>query len=504
MSMPAEHIPTSIMLADLLQGLADAPAVPIKGIASDSRQLAEGDLFLACRGITSHGIDFVEQAIEAGVAAIAYDASTTDASHIVVDVPLVGVTQLAEHLGAIANRFYDQPSAAVQTIGVTGTNGKTTVAWLVAQCLERLGKRCGYIGTLGHGIGEVAGGAGLTTPGVVELHGELAEFRDAGAQFAALEVSSHALAQKRVDGVAFDTVMFTNLSRDHLDYHGDMRSYAESKALLFTAYPATHRIVNLDSEFGAELAARCGQDVITVSTNFDRVANGRPYVFVRAVVANAGGSQIRVSTSWGDGTIELPLPGDFNVANAAIVLAFLLAQGTSIESACTVLGEVEAPPGRMQRVAGPVAAPTVYVDYAHTPDALSGALGALRGHCKGKLWCVFGCGGERDAGKRPQMGRVAERRADRLILTNDNPRGESPAGIISEIIAGVARADRATVIEDRATAIAWAIREAGPQDTILIAGKGHENYQLIGGERRDFADYGAAAVALAARQEQQS
>ena len=502
MSMPAEHIPTSMTLAELLQGFADAPGVAIDGIASDSRLLARGDLFLACAGITSHGIDFVEQAIEAGVAAIAYDASTTDASHLVVDVPLIAVPHLADHLGEIANRFFAAPSTAVQAVGVTGTNGKTTVAWLVAQCLERLQKPCGYIGTLGQGIGEVAGGEGLTTPGVIELHDALAGFRDAGADYAALEVSSHALAQKRIDGVRFDTVMFTNLSRDHLDYHGDMQAYAEAKAELFTAYPARHRIINLDSEFGTELAARCGQDVVTVSTNFDRVANGRPYVFARSVVAHASGSQIRMSTSWGEGTIDLPLPGDFNVANAAIVLAFLLTQGVPLATACDVLGEVTAPPGRMQRVSARPATPAVYVDYAHTPDALNAALQALRSHCKGRLWCVFGCGGDRDAGKRPQMGRIAERCADRIVITNDNPRSETPTAIITDIVSGITRPERAIVIEDRAAAIAWTIREARAEDTILIAGKGHENYQLIGGERRDFADYGAAAVSLAALPEQ--
>ena len=501
MSMPAEQLPTSMTLADLLQGMAVAPAIPISGIATDSRLLGEGDLFLACGGMSHHGLDFVDDALAAGVAAIAYDSATADAAALAVDIPLIPVAKLADRLGDITNRYYAEPSAVVKSVGVTGTNGKTTVAWLVAQCLERLQHRCGYVGTLGQGLGEVQGGEGLTTPGVIELHAYLADFRDAGAEFAALEVSSHALAQQRVNGVRFDTVMFTNLSRDHLDYHGDMHTYGETKARLFTAYPAKHRIINLDSEFGTELAARCGQDVITVSTNFDRVANGRPYVFVRSVVATANGSQVKVSTSWGDGVFNLSLPGDFNVANAAIVLAFLLAQGTSMALACDVLGQVDAPPGRMQRVAAPAGTPAVYVDYAHTPDALNVALRALKAHCTGKLWCVFGCGGERDAGKRPQMGRAAERNADRIVVTNDNPRGESPTAIIAAIMEGIGRANRTTVIEDRAAAIAWAISEADARDTILIAGKGHENYQLIGDERRDFSDYGAAGVNLAAAAE---
>ncbi len=501
MSMPAEHVNQAMTLAELMQGYADAPDIPVYGIASDSRQLQEGDLFLACQGIASHGIDYVDDAIAAGVVAIAYDASTVARPRGEFDVPMLAVDDLGKHLGSIANRFFQSPSAAVRVIGITGTNGKTTVAWLIAQCLERLGETCGYMGTLGSGIGEVDLGAGMTTPATVEMHRRLADFRDAGATFAAVEVSSHALDQNRVDGVAFDTVLFTNLSRDHLDYHGDMQSYADAKARLFTEYSAKQRIINLDAEFGTQLADRCGQDVITVSSNFDRVANGRPYVFVRSVVANADGSEVRVSSSWGDGEFTLPLPGDFNVANAVIVLALLLNQGVPIETACAALQDVEAPPGRMQRVAAEVARPVVYVDYAHTPAALDVVLRSLRTHCSGKLWCVFGCGGDRDQGKRPQMGKIAARRADRVVITSDNPRNEAPADIIAAIAAGVERADDVTLIEDRATAIAWAIANAEASDIVLIAGKGHENYQVIGAERHDFSDLGVAAANLALRAE---
>ena len=501
MSMPAEHLTATMTLAELLQGLAVAPPVPVQSLTSDSRRIRKGDLFLACGGYNSHGIDFLQQALAAGAVAVAFDSSTADAQAESYDVPIIAIPNLAGHLGVIANRFYGTPSKAVKVIGVTGTNGKTTVAWMIAQCLERLDKTCGYVGTLGHGIGEFTGGEGLTTPGVVDLHAYLADFRDAQAAYAAIEVSSHALSQNRIDGVAFDTVLFTNLSRDHLDYHGDMRSYAETKARLFLEYAAKHRIINIDSEFGAQLAEKCGQDVVTVSTNFDRVANGRPFVFVRSVVAREDGSTVKFSTSWGDGEVALLLPGDFNVANAATVLAFLLVQGVPIAEACEVLAAVEAPPGRMQRVAAIAGTPAVYVDYAHTPAALDVVLRALREHCRGSLWCVFGCGGERDKGKRPQMGRVAEHRADRLVVTSDNPRSEPAVSIIRDIMDGLANPDRATVIEDRAAAIAWAIGSADAQDSILIAGKGHENYQLLDGERRDFSDYGRAAANLAARAE---
>jgi UDP-N-acetylmuramoyl-L-alanyl-D-glutamate--2,6-diaminopimelate ligase len=332
----------------------------------------------------------------------------------------------------------------------------------------------------------------------------LAEFRDQGARFAAVEVSSHALAQNRVDGVAFDTVLFTNLSRDHLDYHGDMQSYGDAKARLFFDYSAKQRIINLDAEFGAQLADRCGQDVIAVSTDVDRDPSERPFVFLRSAMATEDGSDINIRSSWGDCEFELPLPGNFNVENALIALALLLNQGVPIDKACAVLEEIQAPPGRMQRVAADIERPAVYVDYAHSPAALEVVLQSLRMHCRGKLWVVFGCGGDRDQGKRPQMGQVAARCADHIVITSDNPRTEAPDEIIAAIIAGVENTNDVTVIEDRAAAIAWTISNADEQDVVLIAGKGHENYQLIGTESRNFSDLGSAAANLARRAESQA
>ena len=499
MSMPAEQLTTQPTLAALLSGLADAPACPLLGIASDSRNLAEGFLFLACAGSGSHGLDYLDDAINAGIAALAFDSTTATSAPRDVGVPVIPVADLRGKLGEIANRFYGRPSEQISVIGVTGTNGKTTVAWLIAQCQHLLGQRCGYAGTLGFGIDELEGVGGMTTPDVVELHRRLAGFRDHDASSAAIEISSHALAQNRIDGVRFDTALFTNLSRDHLDYHGNMRAYGEAKASLFLHCNPRHRIVNLDSEFGTQLASRCDPDVLTVSTHFDRVANGRPYVFVRSVVAKETGSEISVRSSWGDGHLSLPLPGDFNVANAVIVLALLLNQGVEMQDASEVLSQVNAPPGRMQRVPASSAGPSVYVDYAHTPGALEAAIRALRPHCRGRLWCVFGCGGDRDRGKRPVMAKLVQRRADEVVITNDNPRSEEPASIIADIVSGLSNEDRATVIEDRAAAIAWTISNADSADVILIAGKGHENYQLIGDERRDFSDFGAASANLAAR-----
>ena len=495
MSMPAEHLPPTLTLSDLLQGYANAPPIAVRGIASDSRRLREGYVFLACQGIRSHGLDFLADAKSIGVNAVVYDASTAPRPDV-AGVPIIGVDRLQEKLGEIANRFYGRPSESLRVVAVTGTNGKTTVAWLIAQCARRLGKRCAYLGTLGHGIDRIESAAGMTTPAAIELHGRLNEFVEQGADYAALEVSSHALSQGRVDGVRFEASLFTNLTRDHLDYHASMRDYFESKARLFLDADTRCRIVNVDSDFGAELAARCGPDVVTVSTKADSVTTGQRFVAVHSVALNNRGSDITFLTSWGEARVTLPLPGDFNVANAAIVLALMLQQGASIQAASDALSQVQAPPGRMQRVAVP--GPTVYVDYAHTPTAIESALRALRPHCGGSLWCVFGCGGERDAGKRPLMAKLAEQWADRVVITSDNPRNEDPSKIIDEVTAGLARPGVATVVEDRAAAIAWAVQRADESDVVLIAGKGHEELQRIGDESRPFSDYAVAEAALKA------
>jgi len=493
--MAAEHQPSVATLADLLHGYVDAPPIPIRGIASDSRQLEKGFLFLACQGMSSHGLDYVAEAKAAGVSAVAYDASTSDAPDD-LGVPVIAIDNLDAKLGEIANRFFGRPSKSLGVIGVTGTNGKTTVAWLIATCSQLLGERCGYLGTLGYGVDDIRDAGGMTTPAAIELQGRVAEFVDQGARFAAVEISSHALAQGRVDGVSFEAVLFTNLTRDHLDYHADMQDYFESKARLFLEFETNSRIVNIDTEFGAQLAARCGQEVVIVSTEPDRAANGKPFLFVREVIAHVQGSDVVFSSTWGDGRVSVPLPGDFNVANAAIVLALMLKLGVPLGTMCDVLSRVQAPPGRMQRVLAQGAA--VYVDYAHTPKAIDVALRALKPHCRGELWCVFGCGGDRDAGKRPLMADVVERLADRVVITSDNPRNEDPLQIIDDVVSGLTRPEAATVIEDRTAAIAWAIDNAAVADTILIAGKGHETHQQIGMQRRPFSDYAVAEAALAA------
>jgi len=493
MSVPAAMLPATKDLQTLLRGIAAAPAVPLTDISSDSRLLAAGGLFIACQGASSHGLDFLAQAEAAGVAAVIFDPATAAARPAAV--PLVPVADLARHVGTLADRWFDAPTATLEVSGVTGTNGKTTIAWLLRQVLQLSGSRSAYVGTLGAGLDTLAD-TGMTTPACVEMHRLLAGYRDAGATAAAVEVSSHALAQGRVDGMRFHTALFTNLSRDHIDYHGSMRAYGETKARLFLEFETVHRIVCTDSEFGRELAARIGPDAVTVASGDLAGAAGERYVAVRSIDAAAGGSRVAFASAWGDGEVLLPLPGEFNVANGMQVLAAMLCRGMPLDEALAVLAKVSAPPGRMQRlrVTAKTPLPAVYVDYAHTPASLEVALRALRRHCAGRLWCVFGCGGDRDRGKRRMMGEIAARLADAAVVTNDNPRSEPPQQIFDEILAGMS--GDALVLEDRGAAIAHAVGNAAPEDIVLLAGKGHEACQVIGSRVLEFSDHDVAAACL--------
>ena len=487
MSVVAEDL-TNIMTLDLLLvGETAVPNIPIAGITTDSRRIAPGYVFLACQGATSHGLDFADQAVAAGAVAIVWDAST--GNPVDAGIPMIAVPELASKIGDIANRWFDSPTVTMKVAGVTGTNGKTTVAFLIAQCLQRLNKKCAYVGTLGSGIEDIAVENDMTTPACIELHGMFADHRAQGANYAAMEVSSHALHQNRVDGISFDTVIFTNLSRDHIDYHGGMRAYGEVKARLFIDYEVRHRVINIDSDFGDDLAVRCPENTVLVSTATGRNPSGRAHVFARSIDSTATGSKVSVTSSWGDTRLELNLAGDFNVANALQVFAVLLCWDVPLDRARAVLGDVLAPPGRMQRVRfdDNSTLPAVYVDYSHTPASLEVALMSLRSHSNGQLWCVFGCGGDRDRGKRPMMGKAANDHADVPIVTSDNPRSEDPAAIIENVLQGMD--DDCTSIADRAEAIEYAIRNAASEDTILIAGKGHEHYQVIGDQRLRFSDY---------------
>jgi UDP-N-acetylmuramoyl-L-alanyl-D-glutamate--2,6-diaminopimelate ligase len=456
--------------------------------------------FLACRGERNHGLDFLDQALARGASAILWEPGDERAPpQVPADVLALPVPDLAARASDIAGRFFGEPSSQLRVIGVTGTNGKTTCAWLLAQALESSGHPAAYIGTLGAGRNGAVIAGTHTTPDAVSLQRLLAEFRDQGTTHVAVEVSSHALVQGRAAAVQFAAAVLTNLTRDHLDYHGSMENYAAAKAMLFERDEVALRVANVDDAFGRSLVARY-PDCIAVSPSGDwQPAAGVSRAWLRATDVRLGaeGARFRLDSSFGAREVHTSLIGDFNLANAMTVLGVLLGLGLSLDVAADALQTLAPPPGRMQRFGGG-AAPLVAVDYAHTPDALEKALQALRAHSAGTLWCVFGCGGDRDRGKRASMGAIAARLADELVITDDNPRSESPAVIVRDILEGVG-ARNARVVHDRAAAIELAVRAAEPGDAVLVAGKGHESVQIIGNEQRPFSDASAVAAALARR-----
>jgi UDP-N-acetylmuramoyl-L-alanyl-D-glutamate--2,6-diaminopimelate ligase len=491
-------------LKALLGGSIEVPDdVEVADLTLDSREVRQGAAFLACRGRSRHGLDFARAAVDAGARAVLWEpAPGVNAPQFPASVLVVAVPELSAQAGYIADRFFSAPSARLAVTGITGTNGKTTCAWLLAAALNASGRSCAYLGTLGAGLaGRIVSGT-LTTPDAVSLHRQLAQLRDAGALAVAMEVSSHALDQHRCAGVRFQVAAFTNLSRDHLDYHGDLRSYAAAKSTLFEWPTLSARVINVDDSLGLELASRAPPDAMLIVTGrrtdpTQRVPGAR-YIRARRSAHLPQGLEIALESSWGQGSLISPLIGDFNVDNLLTVLGVLLANGMAFEQALSVLATCPAPPGRMQVVGGG-ALPLAIVDYAHTPDALDHALRAARAHCAGRLLCVFGCGGERDRGKRAQMGQVAESLADELYITDDNPRGEDPKRIVQDILGGLAHPERAQVQHDRAASIAAAVAAAIPGDVILVAGKGHEDYQLAGAERRPFSDLAQVRAALSIR-----
>jgi len=436
-------------------------------------------LFLAMPGISVDGREYIKDALDKGVSAIVFEA--TEAPKLPAsEIPMVPVSDLQSQVGLILNRFYDFPSRRVKVIGVTGTNGKTTCTQLLARILDRVEGRCAVIGTLGSGYPDQLAPATHTTPDVASLHRLLAQFADEAASVVCIEVSSHALHQNRVAGVQFDTAVFTNLTRDHLDYHGDMESYGSAKSKLFATPDLRHAVLNADDRYSAEI-----QKIVrgaTVTTYGLADAD----VTARNIVTGHDGIAMILVTPEGEYPVQSQLYGDFNVSNLLAVAAVLLAMGWDGQRVATALSNVPAVPGRMEKFSGAASQPVVVVDYAHTPDALSQALSALRAHTKGLLWCVFGCGGDRDSGKRPLMGSVASRLADRVVLTDDNPRSEDPMRIIADIESGMT--GKHSVIRPRDEAIKETLTLAASDDVVLIAGKGHEDYQQIGNERFHFSD----------------
>ncbi len=499
--MRAEAAP-DMELRRLFPGIANVPALDVVDIAAHSGEVVPGGLFLACAGARTHGLRFLDDALRHGARVVAWEpAPDVAAPALPADVCGLAVPGLTKSLGELANSFFATPSAALSITGITGTNGKTTVAWLAVQAFEALGSSAAYMGTLGFGLGTGLRPDPLTTPGCVTVHRRLREFADAFARHVAVEVSSHALDQGRVDGVHFHVAAFTNLTRDHLDYHGDLASYGRAKARLFLESGAPTAVINVGDPFGRELAGRLpdGTRLISVCGSGSDAGPAPALLKARRITGDAAGQRIALSTTGEQAEFASPLLGAFNVENLAVTAGILLAEGFRLDDIATALATCDAPPGRMEVVRsshGP-RGPQVIVDFAHTPDALRRALGELRAHAQGAIWCVFGCGGDRDAGKRAPMGAIARELADHVIVTDDNPRSEDPDAIVADVLEGAGRGPPVEVIRDRAAAIRHAIRSAGAGDIVLIAGKGHEKVQIVGDETRPFSDQAVAGAALA-------
>lgn len=470
----------SIALGNVLGEIAgNFSDLPVCGLSLDSRITKTGDIFFAYPGELSDGRDYIAQAINAGAAIIVAEPGRNFGK---LSVPLLEIKNLREQVGFFAANFYAQPSTEMDLIGLTGTNGKTTTSQLLAQLLRGLRGQCGAIGTLGIGLNDIEQLSGLTTPDPIALQKILAQWRDQNVPAAVMEVSSHALDQGRCNGLRYRGAVFTNLSRDHLDYHGDMASYAAAKEKLFHWDHLDFAIINSDDAFGAELLSRMPKSVKAYGYS---VQHSNAAIYAQVIDYRPDGMQILISTPWGSLETTVALIGEFNLSNILAAVASAAALGHDIKTISQILPALKPVAGRMEMLNQfPL---TAIIDYAHTPDALEKTLLAIRRHCAGKIWCVFGCGGDRDKGKRPQMGEIAQRLADHVVVTSDNPRSESPQTIIQDIVAGMSSPD--VVIEiDRAKAIVYATEHAAVSDVILVAGKGHEDYQLIADQRLSFSD----------------
>ncbi len=497
--MAAEHVPVEHTLAGLLQdfcGPAVRADVRVTGLALDSRKVQAGDLFLAVAGTRTHGMEHARQAIALGAVAVAWEpvAGNTGLaeSAALLPAPVVAVPGLSQLVGLIADRFYGHPSHGLFMIGVTGTDGKTSCAHFIAQALDSADRRCGLIGTLGNGLYGDLSSATHTTPDALSMQQLLLSMQQKGARCVVSEVSSHAMDQGRVRGVNFDLAVLTNLTRDHLDYHGSVEAYAEAKRKLFHSDGLRYAVINADDAFGSALLDAIPPGVAPVAYRLEnepfRTRCPAQWVVGRRLVTDMDGLQMEVVTPWGSGTLRSNLLGRFNASNLLATLASLCVAGLPFDEALRRLAATRTVPGRMERFDTGAGHPLAVVDYAHTPAALKAVLKSLRAHCSGRLWCVFGAGGDRDRGKRPEMGAVAESHADRVVLTDDNPRTEDPQQIIADLCSGIRQPALVHVEHDRAHAIAWALRSAGAGDIVLVAGKGHETVQLVGNRTLPFSD----------------
>ncbi len=498
----------TMRLSEVLHGLYPLQSRcdrELNGIALDSRRVKRGTLFMACKGQSHDGRDHIDAAIAAGAAAVLVEADEVDwcCEHERNGVPVLPLLNLHEQMAELAARFYGKPGKQMRMVGVTGTNGKTSTSQLLAQGFSALGYRCGVIGTLGHGMAgdelqQEDSGPG-TTPDAVVLQQIFTGLRAQQADTLVMEVTSHALDQSRVLVDDFAIAVFTNLTRDHLDYHHTIEAYGDAKRLLFRGQGLQLAVLNADDDYAAATAGVLQGHVRCFTFG---MRNAGADIFAERVRFTAAGVEMKVRTPWGEFEFTSALLGSFNASNLLAVLTTLLAAQSldeHFDAAAIVRVVAQLPPvvGRMQLVAGHDV--IAVIDYAHTPDALEKALLAVREHCSGKLWCVFGCGGNRDRGKRPRMAAIAEQGADSLVLTSDNPRNEDPLQILAEMQAGLLNPAAALVQAGRAEAIAAALTQAAAGDVVLIAGKGHESYQEIEGQKLPFSDVDCAQKVLSAR-----
>lgn len=467
----------------------DVADVCVSGITLDSRAVTTGDLFIAVKGFVVDGRDFIEQAIEKGASVVFKQADQRGvyplASCWVIEVP-----ELDRLLSSIAANFYSHPSQNLLVVGVTGTNGKTTVSQLVAQAFHNLKQTAAVLGTAGNGVWPMLDTASHTTPDAVTLQSFIAEYLNQGAELLAMEVSSHGLDQGRADDVDFNVAVFTNLTRDHLDYHGTMEEYGRAKARLFELETLKVSVINLDDRFSEQLISVAKGQIWTYSQS-----DARADVYCEQLELTSRGMRLNLVTPEGKALLSTELVGHFNVSNLLAVVCVLLSQNVTLDQVVQLAKEFQPVSGRMERFGGE-GKPTVIVDYAHTGDAIEKALSAVKYHCRGKLYCVFGCGGDRDRGKRPEMASIAEKYADFVVLTNDNPRTEDPERIIDEVMSGFASPYLVLVEKDREKAIRLAVSQAKPDDWVLVAGKGHEDYQDIQGVKQPFSDVEKVKLAL--------
>ncbi len=461
------------------------PPLPVAGLSLDTRTLEKGSVFFALKGRSGDGHQYLQTAIAHGAAALVVEEESYSLQSW--PVPCIWVPNLAEKLAKIADKFYDFPLEGIVFSGFTGTNGKSTSAYVTAQVYTQIGIPCGFIGTFGVGMGpwetwdkQLHASSGLTTPDIFSLRSYIKQLKEQGAQHICMEVSSHALDQNRIQGIPFTNAVFTNLTRDHLDYHETLEEYAAAKSKLFALPSLKHAILNAEDGCTPQFAAKTPSHAKVWQYGID--LNQAPdFQQVDATIESYGAQGVHFALKGQYETLKIhcPLLGAFNVRNCLAAFTHGLANGLDPQILTHALAQVHPAPGRMQALGMP-GTPMVVVDYAHTPDALLKALEALRKHTQGQLWCVFGCGGDRDRGKRPLMGEVAAQYADRIVLTNDNPRKEAPMHIVKEIWEGIGTQKMVDVYLDRAQAIQFALQHASPEDVVLIAGKGHETIQDLG------------------------